>query len=313
MFQTVAKTFQSSRWFIRNSRGMIAAWLLVGVMHMLVLAEEKPGEKLTEKPVEMPSEKSGEKSRAELLAVQRFELMQKRVTAAKITSKAEGFPTQVESRPLFKYSDSARGYVAAAVWKLGAEGRPRALLATELNPALFGRPRISYEYISLTDTPFTLKSDDMQWTPSKTLYQFRPIPDAPIPEKTAARRLIQIRDIGKRFAAHEEVFREKCELRLLPQPVDRYVPSMAERADGAIMLFTFGTNPEVVLLLESDGETWNYAAGRMTGAEVVIVTLDNKVAWEGAPLQKGSDSPFTGSISAIDIPGINRDGTESAP
>lgn len=253
-----------------------------------------------------------EKSPAEVLATQRLEVMQKRVTAAKVSSMSEGFPKQVGGKPIFKYSDPARGYVAAAVWKLGDEGRPLALLATELNPKQYGRPVISYEYISLTKIPFSLKSDDIRWSPSNTLYEFKPIPGAPAPEKTAPWRLIQIRDIAKRFASSEVVDGEKCELRLLPAPVDRYTPSTTDRADGAIFFFTFGTNPEVVLLIESDGSKWTYAAGRMTGAQVVVLTLDGDVAWEGAPLQKGYDSPFTGNLAPIDIPGIAADGTEVA-
>ena len=119
-----------------------------------------------------------------------------------------------------------------------------------------------------------------------------------------------MREIARRFASHEEVKDEKCDLRLLPTPVDRYSPSKDDRADGAIFLFTFGTNPEVVLLIESDGKTWRYAAGRLTGAQVVVLTLDNALAWEGAPCQMGRDSPFTGSITPIAIPGIAEDGSE---
>jgi hypothetical protein len=65
-----------------------------------------------------------------------------------------------------------------------------------------------------------------------------------------------------------------------------------------------------MLLIESDGKQWNYAAGRMTGAQEVVLTLDETIAWQGAPLQKGTDSPFTGSIVLIDIPGISADGRE---
>jgi hypothetical protein len=150
-------------------------------------------------------------SRADMLATRRFELMQKRVTTAKVQSEEAGFPTQFAAKPVFKYSDPARGYVAAAVWKLGDTGRPRALLASELDRSKFGRPHISYEYISLTTTPFSLTSDDMRWSPSGTLYQFKPLPDAPAPEKTPQRRLIQIRETAKRFASHEVVGNEKAE------------------------------------------------------------------------------------------------------
>jgi hypothetical protein len=250
------------------------------------------------------------KSREEALAIRRFELMQQKIAAAKVKSREAGFPTEFASKPIFRYNDPARGYVAAAVWKLGEEGRPRALIATELDRCDHGKPCISYEYSSLTTSPFSVTSDDMRWSPTATNFEFKPIPNAPAPESTSQLRLRQLRDIARRFASREDVKNEKCELRLLPTPIDRYSPSRVERADGAIFLFTFGTNPEVVLLIESDGKKWSYAAGRMTGAQVVVLTLDNAIAWEGPPLQMGHDSPFTGSITPLDIPGIAADGSE---
>jgi len=248
--------------------------------------------------------------RNEALKVQRFELMRERVAALTIQSDEPGFPDRFGTKPIFKYSDPARRYVAASVWKLGDEGRPKALLALELHRLNSGKPSISYEYASLTKTPFAMSEQKLIWSPKGTLYQFSRIPDAAPPEKTAALRLIQLRSLAKRFASNEVVNKEKCELRLLPQPVARYIPSSVERADGAIFFFTFGTNPEVVLLIESDGQAWEYAAGRMTGAEEVILTLDNKTVWEGAPLQPGLHSPFTGDTKAVDIPGIASDGSE---
>src|SRR5262245_22383728 len=250
------------------------------------------------------------KNRDEALAAERFELIRRHVASAEIRSKEDGFPTRFAAKPIFKYSDPARGHVAAAVWKLGDEGRPRAILASELDRFSNGKPCISHEYTSLTATPFSVTLDGMHWAPASTQYQFKPFPKGPAPEITPQRRLLQLRELAKRFAGHEVVGNEKCELRLLPQPVDRYVPSKAQRADGAIFFLTFGTNPEVMLLIESDGKQWSYAAGRMTGAQEVVVTLDETIAWEGAPLQKGDDSPFTGSIAPVEIPGIAADGRE---
>ena len=251
------------------------------------------------------------KDRAEELKVRRFELMQSRVAALKIESDKASVPSQFAAKPIFKYSDPARGYVAASVWKLGEHGRPLALLAVELDRSTYGKPCIGYEYGSFTNTPFNVTFEKSTWSPRSTLYEFKRIPDAPLPERTPQLRLIQIRSIAKRFAATEVVNKEKCELRLLPQPVDRYEPSEADRADGAVFFFTFGTNPEVVLLIESDGQSWSYAAGRMTGAQEVVLTFDETIAWQGAPLQQGTDSPFTGHIAPIDIPGIDRDGKET--
>jgi hypothetical protein len=228
----------------------------------------------------------------------------------KIESDKTSVPSRFAAKPIFKYSDPARGYVAAAVWKLGEHGRPLALLAVELDRNTYGKPCICYEYGSLTNTPFKVTFETSTWSPRSTLYEFKKIPDAPPPERTPQLRLIQIHSIAKRFASTEVVNKEKCELRLLPHPVDRYEPSEADRADGAVFFFTFGTNPEVVLLIESDGQSWSYAAGRMTGAEEVVLTFDEVIAWQGSPLQQGTESPFTGHIAPIDIPGIDRDGKE---
>lgn len=250
------------------------------------------------------------KSRDEVLARQRLEAMQQRIEAAETESREPGFPTKFAPKPIFRFSDPARGCVAAAVWKLGDTGRPKALITTELHRTTFGKSCIAYEYSSLTATKFSVRSDDIKWSAPGTLYEFKAVPNGPVPEKTALRRLIQMREIAKQFVAVEEVDKERCELRLLTQPVDRYVPSNAENADGAIFLFAFGTNPEVVLILESDGTNWNYAAGRMTGAQSVSLMIDDVIAWQGLPLQKGNESPYTGSISPIEIPGVGSDGSE---
>lgn len=289
-------TLESFAWLTRQC-------LLIGIA-LLALVVSKAN------PLRAEDAKPPAKNRDEVLKVRRFELMQSRVTALKIQSDEVGFPTQFAKKPILTYSDPARRYVAASVWKLGEQGRPKALLAVELHRNSFGKPSLGYEYGSLTATPFTMSAEKVNWTPKGMLYRFQPIHDAPAPERTPQLRLIQMRTLAKRFASTEVVDKEKCELRLLPAPVDRYIPSKADRADGAIFFFTFGTNPEVVLLIESDDQGWFYAAGRMTGAEEVVLTLDNKPVWEGAPLQKGADSPFTGSIEFIEIPGLAADGSE---
>ena len=250
------------------------------------------------------------KSRDEILAARRYELMQQRVADAEVRAKEPTFPMRFATKPIFRYNDPARGYVAATVWKLGDQGRPHAIVAAELVSFDYGKPCISYEFLSLTPTPFAVSSKDIQWSPDSTQIEFKPVPDAPDTANTPQRRLPQFRDLAKRFSCQEEVKGEKAELRLLPQPVDRYIPSTGERADGAIFFFTFGTNPEVVLLIETNGTKWSYAAGRLTGAESVVLMLDKDIAWHGPPVKQGIHSPHTGSIAPIDIPGIGPDGRD---
>ena len=152
--------------------------------------------------------------------------------------------------------------------------------------------------------------------PKGTALEFKPVPDAPPPDETAPRRLRQMRAIVNRFtgvevrAGAEVREKERCELRLLPQPIDRYTPSSADRADGAIFIAAFGTNPEAVLFIESDGKAWNYAVGRLCGATTISLSIDRKTAWEGAPVRYSVDSPYTASNAHAEIPGIAPDGSE---
>lgn len=248
------------------------------------------------------------------LADQRFDLIQQRVITAKLQSAAPGFPKEVVKKALFRYSDPARGVLAAGVWKAGEEGRPKMLLAAELYRLKDGGPCLSCEYSSLSPERFGFQSVDMRWSPRGTDYKFQAIDTAPEPDENKLRRSIQLRELAKRFTASEVVGKERCELRLLPQPVDRYTPSAADRADGAMFFLTFGTNPEVVLLIETEnGKSWQFSVGRMTGAEEVVVMLDGKKVWTGPPLKDGIESSFTGSRTDMKIPGINAQGKEIDP
>jgi hypothetical protein len=265
----------------------------------LAAADEKPTAKATG---------------ADKLAEQRGELMRRLVGELEISSDETGFPARFEPRPIFRYSDPARGAVAGSVWRLGAEGRPKALLALELNRLTKGRPNVLLEYGSLTTTPFRMVSSEIRWTPSRTLYEFQPLNDMPPPETSAPRRLIQMRAAANRFSGSEVQSGERFELRLVPQPVDRYVPSRSRNADGAIFLFAFGTNPEIVLILESDESSWQYAVGRMTGAEIIEMALDGKPVWQALPLEEGPQAPYTyiESRREVLIPGFDAQGKEIA-
>jgi hypothetical protein len=74
-----------------------------------------------------------EKVKDDELTTKRYQLMQNRMLAAKVSSSEAGFPEKFAEKPIFRYTDPARSYVAAAVWKLGDTGRPRAIITTELH------------------------------------------------------------------------------------------------------------------------------------------------------------------------------------
>jgi hypothetical protein len=226
-----------------------------------------------------------------------------------VESEAHGFPEAFDDTPVFRYDDAARGYVDAAVWRLGSEGRPKALVTTELHPRFFNRPRIVFEYLSLSDEGYQVGT----WAPATSALQFQTIPDAPVPADTTRARTLQLGRIADRFAASEFAENEPAELRLLPNAVLRYTPGSEAGADGAVYFFVYGTNPEAALLVETDGSEWKFAVGRLSGAAKMTVTLDDKAVWEVGPATYQWSESYTASNLGASIPGIAPDGSPIEP
>jgi len=137
------------------------------------------------------------------LSKARMSLMQDRALDIQFRGK-NAFPTQLESTPLFRYADIPRGYVDGTVWRLGKTGRPLAVVTTELHPR-YGmqgtgksNPRVVYDLLSLSDAPFSSRSNDIAWSPGKSAVTFMPIAEAPSPADSKTRRLTQMRFIRRR-------------------------------------------------------------------------------------------------------------------
>lgn len=211
------------------------------------------------------------------------------------------------SKPLLRYSDPTRGASEAAgnllldatVWRLGSEGRPTALVTIEIYQAS-GAPRLlSYEFLSLTEAKFSLKhkTDKIPgWEPTESGLTLKELPDAPKPAATAAERLVQMRRLARRFTAKEQFRRAEIECRLLTQPIDRYHSAAEKIVDGAIFVYANSTNPELGVVLETDGEHWRYGTLRLTSAPA-SVRLDGRevAAYEWVDATRPSKSYQNGS------------------
>jgi hypothetical protein len=195
------------------------------------------------------------------------------------------------SKPLLRYSDPTRGggtsneaennvLLDAGVWRLGTEGRPTALVTVEIYRAPDGSRLLSFEFLSLSETRFHLKhkSRRVRWDPAGSALDFKELPDAPKPAATAAARLAQMRQLARRFVAKERVNKEPIECRLLAQPIDRYQAAAEKIVDGAIFAYANGTNPELGVVFESDGEHWRYGIIRLTAAESSVKLDGRQVA-----------------------------------
>jgi hypothetical protein len=242
------------------------------------------------------------------LAAARLDVMRARAESIVFTSPVPGFPVRLNAAPVFRYDDETRGYVDGTVWRLGDSGRPLAIITTELHPNyLGGGPRVVYDFLCLTDRRFTAKSKDVPgWSPPRSAVAMQPLDGAPVPAATATARLAQLKQQARRFTGTQEVQERETQhvhLRLLPREIDRYAPGSAERADGAIFLLVNGRNPALVLLVETDGEKWQWGVGRLTLPSNLELRLDDRVVWaQPRNPPYGWASPYCASNSPAEFP-----------
>lgn len=214
--------------------------------------------------------------------------------------------------PLLRYSDPTRGGVKeenannvlldAAVWRLGGTGRPTALVTTEVYQLRTGERLLSFEFLSLTDERFTLThpTEPVRWDATASGLARKELADAPRPAGTPAGRLAQMRQFARRFAARETFNKDTVECRLVAQPFDRYQSPAEKVIDGAVFALANGTNPEVGLLFEADGDGWRYAVLRLGAAEMVVSLDGQEVAKFEAFNSKGrTDGAYNSGLMPL--------------
>ena len=215
------------------------------------------------------------------------------------------------SKPLLRYSDPTRGAIEvvgsvlldATVWRLGTEGRPTALVTVEIYRANNRSRMLAFEFLSLTEAKYVLKhkTEKIRWDPAASALALNKLPDAPKPAATATARLVQMRQLARRFGAKEVRNKESIECRLLPQPIDRYQSAADKIVDGAIFVYANGTNPELGVVFESDGQRWRYGTLRLCSAES-SVTLDGRqvAAYDRFGARGRTDWPYYTATRKMD-------------
>jgi hypothetical protein len=192
-------------------------------------------------------------------------------------------PIAAMERPLFSYSDSARIIAEGGIWAWGGAGRPVVMAKSWKNPN------------GTRTCAFSLTSDELVvvrgpqskvWRPEAIHVEVAALKGAPAPDPQSAARLRQLKEQARRFTAHEfwNPDNARFELRLLTQPVHRYQDEKRQIVDGAVFLFAFDSNPQILLLIEvirpALSETrWQYLLARVSSAEL-HVSLDGNKVWE---------------------------------
>lgn len=248
---------------------------------------------------------------ASAASARRLAIMQSAIDDFTASSQTIAKPAALKfaPRPLLRYSDETRGEATqttgaldAAVWRLGGEGRPTALVTLEIDRRRQGGHQLIYEFVSLAPSPFELKSArGPKWIAPYSELKIVPLEDGPAPADSPRARLTQMRKLARRFTTQEQIESDTIECRLLSQPIDRYEDQPAGIQDGAMFVFANGTNPELGLLLECSGERWSYGMFRLSAA-ALFAHLDGKLVFE-APrvVQDPVSAPYTAVWHPIDL------------
>jgi hypothetical protein len=247
-------------------------------------------------------------------AKQRLEVMQAAVGSLEPDSSELKLKPALTfaSKPLLRYSDPTRGGIReaaanvlldAGVWRLGTEGRPTALVTVEIYQAPDKSQVMAFEFLSLSEARFSLKhkTEKVRWQATASALAMKEIPGATPPAATTAARLTQMRQLARRFGAVERVNNEAIECRLLAQPIVRYQSTAEKIVDGAIFAYANGTNPEVGIVFETDGERWSYGTLRLSAAELKVMLDGREVAaYEHFSARGGSDGAYHNASHKMD-------------
>lgn len=214
----------------------------------------------------------------------------------------EGRPAealQPRAEPLLTYSDPARGYLAAGVWRLGTTGRPLGLFSAEYWAGANGPqalPQVACELVAISVQPFQLAGGGMHWQSAGHDSDWTVLTETPAPADSPRQRLTQMRAIMRRMTAREVYRGDFNALRLLSQPIDRYQENERAVTDGAVFLFAYGTNPEIAVVLECADEKWRCLPLRMTWAESIVELDGREIARFPEIKAHPTDGPYQTSM-----------------
>lgn len=212
-------------------------------------------------------------------------------------SAAEAGQTKfvLHPEPILRWSNPTVGKVFGEVFVWTDHGRPAVIGSWYrwFSPD-WGR---TFEACSLSRGRVSGRVNDVRfWNSDQPGLTLQPLENADAPAKTPAARLVQMRRLAGDFVANLTDTRGndsgvKRQLRLLPQPVFRYLAPKADSTylDGALFAFVEGTDPEAFLILEAtqvkDDVSWHFGLVRMN-RDALRITFRDKEVWTAPYLEK---------------------------
>jgi hypothetical protein len=251
----------------------------------------------------------------EVAAASRKRLAFMEATVAGLVAKSDQITDasrlKIPAVPLLRYSDPTRGLteenvlIDATVWRLGDSGRPTGLVTLEIYRSTAEMGVLAYEFSSFVDSRFSLARKSgaaVVWEATGSALTVRPLAGGPTPAATPAARLGQLRQLARRFQVRETLKADVIECRLLTAPLDRYHAAANGIDDGALFAFANGTNPEVVVALESGPKGWVYGLARLSAAQTAV-ELDGREVMRYEKVDNALiRGDFTSRTERIDLP-----------
>jgi hypothetical protein len=208
----------------------------------------------------------------------RAEAIEVRVAVGDRTTKAKVHPT-----PLMKYTDVPRRIEMATLWVWEDEGQPVAIGKVEAYSRKEGTKWLYCFASASTGLVDGKWADGRRFQARKAGIEWAAI-KGPVPQKTAAGRLLQMKELFQHFSAtsRDDLLKTSDELRPLARPLHEYSSPKHGVVQGILCGFAAnGTNPDVVVVLEAvstagdkdSPKSWRYGVIRMT-TNGVSVRLD---------------------------------------
>lgn len=191
--------------------------------------------------------------------------------------------------PVLRWSNPIRNVDDSAVFICLSKDRPELLTTVMSYRDARHKLRRAYEFLSLSQYRLeAIHKGERMWHPEQPGFTWRVIPESPRAATTPAERLRQMRNLASMFRAAVQSDNNRYELRLLSQPLYRYHNAKAGILDGALFAFVEGTDPELILGLETsrDRQTWEFAVGRLTRWAIDVRYQDKSVS--GFPQMTGA-------------------------
>jgi hypothetical protein len=243
---------------------------------------------------EEPSDESDVWSKAFLEAAKSYELVGEKET-----------PLKLVSRPILNWTNPERNTKAGSVFLWTNDGLPAAAMC--IYPS--SETTLDHEFQSLSTTSFQASLNSrVAWKPTEAGITYESLPDVRPPGKAGPIRLTQMRVLAREFAAGiVKPNGTQVPLRLLPTPLYRYPESETPRTvvDGAVFAFVQGTDPEVLLMIESaldekGAAQWRFALARMSMVPLEVIRA-SQVVWK---TDWAREAPDRGYYTIHNIPAV---------